>query len=145
MNLAVRELTVPVVRALAWTAREKESEAIRRRRALRRFDNELEKGNYKAALSHMKPGGLLGFGSVKLVVPKRIAAQELQMDNSASFESLADSILRSIKHSIEFALLDEEVLLTGIEDDMGSESYDSPYEDHQMCLQVRLFNNMMFF
>ncbi|XP_009774326.1 uncharacterized protein [Nicotiana sylvestris] len=135
MNLAVRELTVPVVRALAWTAREKESEAIRRRRALRRFDNELEKGNYKAALSHMKPGGLLGFGSVKLVVPKRIPTQELHMDDSASFESLPDSILRSIKHSIEFALLDEEVLLTGIEDDMRSESYDSPYEDHQMCLQ----------
>ncbi|OIT20988.1 PREDICTED: uncharacterized protein LOC109219472 isoform X2 [Nicotiana attenuata] len=140
MNLAVRELSVPVVRAFVWTAREKESEAIRRRRALRRFDNELEKGNYKAAHSLLKqlqhkPRGLLGFGSVKLVVPKRIPTQELHMDNSASFESLADSILRSIKHSIEFARVDEDVLLTGIEDSMGSENYDPPYEDHQMCLQ----------
>ncbi|XP_059302762.1 uncharacterized protein LOC132054778 isoform X5 [Lycium ferocissimum] len=50
-------------------------------------------------------------------------------------ESLVDSVLCSIKYSIEFALSDEEVLLTGMEDDLGSESDDSPYEDHQMCLQ----------
>lgn len=72
------------------------AEAMRRRRALRRFDKELAKGNYKAAHSLLKqlqhkPGGLLGFGSAKLV--------------------------------------------TGMEDATGSESDNSPYEDHQMCLQ----------
>ncbi|XP_059302755.1 uncharacterized protein LOC132054778 isoform X4 [Lycium ferocissimum] len=136
MNLTVGELSVPVIRAFAG---EKECKGMRRGRALRRFDKELAKGNYKAAHSLLKQlqyktGGLLGFGSAKLV-PKRLPAmnrQELCMVD----ESLVDSVLCSIKYSIEFALSDEEVLLTGMEDDLGSESDDSPYEDHQMCLQV---------
>ncbi|MCD9640010.1 hypothetical protein HAX54_025021 [Datura stramonium] len=137
MNLTVRGLSVPVFRA---NASEKDSEAMRRRRALRRFDKELAKGNYKAAHSLLKqlkhkPGGLLGFGSAKLV-PKRIPAMnrhELCMVDSSS---LVDSIMFSIKYSIKFAQSDEEGLLTGTEDANGSESDNSPYEDNQMCLQA---------
>ncbi|CAN4101613.1 unnamed protein product [Withania somnifera] len=112
---------------------------MRRRRALRRLDKELAKGNYKAAHSLLKqlqykPEGLVGFGSAKLV-PKRIPEmnrQELCMVDSSS---LVDSIMCSIKYSIKFALSDEEVLLAGMEDATGNESDNSPYEDHQMCLQ----------
>lgn len=32
-----------------------------------------------------------------------------------------------------------------MEDAMGSDTDNSPYEDHQMCLQVRLVNSMMIF
>lgn len=50
----------------------KENDAIRRRRALKRVDRELYKGNFKSALSlvkHLqgKPGGLRGFGAAKQV------------------------------------------------------------------------------
>ncbi|XP_060178556.1 uncharacterized protein LOC132608819 isoform X5 [Lycium barbarum] len=100
--------TITVIRAFAG---EKECKGMRRGRALRRFDKELAKGNYKAAHSLLKQlqyktGGLLGFGSAKLV-PKRLPAmngQELCMVD----ESLVDSVLCSIKYSIEFALSDEE-------------------------------------
>ncbi|KAK4345205.1 hypothetical protein RND71_035381 [Anisodus tanguticus] len=128
-------MNLTVIRAFAWA---KETKGMRRRRALRRFDKELAKGNYKTAHSLLKqlqhkPGGLLGFGSAKLV-PKRIPPMNRQQLCMVD-ESLVDSILCSIKGSIEFALSDEEVLLPGMEDAMGSESDDSPYEDHQMCLQ----------
>lgn len=72
MNISLKEISV---RGLAiFGAREKKKdESWRRRRALRRIDSDLEKGNFKAALSlakqlQGKPGGLLGFGSVKLVI-----------------------------------------------------------------------------
>lgn len=50
----------------------KENDALRRRRALKRVDRELYKGNFKSALSlvkHLqgKPGGLRGFGAAKQV------------------------------------------------------------------------------
>ncbi|XP_049377695.1 uncharacterized protein LOC125842443 isoform X3 [Solanum stenotomum] len=96
MNLKrVRQVSVPVIQAFAC---EKDSEAMRRRRVLRKFDKELANRNYKAASSLLKqlqhmPRALLGFGSAKLV------------------------------------------LLSGMEDAMGSETDNSPYEDHQMCLQ----------
>ncbi|KAH0646597.1 hypothetical protein KY290_026147 [Solanum tuberosum] len=140
MNLTrVRQVSVPVIQAFAC---EKDSEAMRRRRVLRKFDKELANRNYKAAncllkqLQHM-PRALLGFGSAKLV-PKIIPAintQQLSMVDSSSFESLVDTIMCSIKYNIKFAISDEEVLLSGMEDAMGSETDNSPYEDHQMCLQ----------
>ncbi|KAG5590809.1 hypothetical protein H5410_041323 [Solanum commersonii] len=167
MNLTrVRQISVPVIQAFAC---EKYSEAMRRRRVLRKFDKELANRNYKAANSLLKqlqhmPRALLGFGSVKLVilffqnlplqalcwsnsyadsftvmeVPKIIPAintQQLSMVDSSSFESLVDTIMCSIKYSIKFAISDEEVLLSGMEDAMGSETDNSPCEDHQMCLQ----------
>ncbi|XP_015167765.1 uncharacterized protein [Solanum tuberosum] len=141
MNLTrVRQVSVPVIQAFAC---EKDSEAMRRRRVLRKFDKELANRNYKAANSLLKqlqhmPRALLGFGSAKLV-PKIIPAintQQLSMVDSSSFESLVDTIMCSIKYSIKFAISDEEVLLSGMEDAMGSETNNSPYEDHQMCLQV---------
>lgn len=140
MNLTrVRQVSVPVIQAFAC---EKDSEAMRRRRVLRKFDKELANRNYKAASSLLKqlqhmPRALLGFGSAKLV-PKIIPAintQQLSMVDSSSFESLVDTIMCSIKYSIKFAISDEEVLLSGMEDAMGSETDNSPYEDHQMCLQ----------
>lgn len=75
MSFPLRELSVPAParsRALIW-ARANEVEGMRRRRALRRVDWELEKGNYKAALSLVKqlqgkPGGLRGFAAAQLVV-----------------------------------------------------------------------------
>ncbi|XP_015083240.1 uncharacterized protein LOC107026686 isoform X2 [Solanum pennellii] len=132
----VREVSVPVIPAFAC---EKDSEAMRRRRVLRKFDKELANRNYKAANSLLKqlqhkPRALLCFDSAKLV-PKIINTQELSMVDSSSFESLVDTIMCSIKYSIKFALSDEEVLITGFEDATGSETDNSPYEDHQMCLQ----------
>lgn len=69
MNSSASELSA---QAVAWARVKEEDNGIRRRRALRRVDRELEKGNYKAALSLVKQlqgklGGLRGFGAVKLV------------------------------------------------------------------------------
>ncbi|KAM3289331.1 putative protein isoform X1 [Capsicum chacoense] len=126
MNLSVpvRELSVAVIRA----------ESTRRRRALRRFDKELANRNYKAAHSQLKQllnksGGLIGFASAKLV-PKNIPAMNTQQ------LCMVDSILSSIKYSINFdPLSDDEVLLAGMEDATRSDTNNSAYEDHQMCLE----------
>ncbi|PHU01521.1 hypothetical protein BC332_31308 [Capsicum chinense] len=98
MNLSVpvRELSVAVIRA----------ESTRRRRALRRFDKELANRNYKAAHSQLKqllnkPGGLIGFASAKLV-PKNIPAMNTQQ------LCMVDSILSSIKYSINFDPLSDD-------------------------------------
>nr|GMD03586.1 uncharacterized protein LOC109155320 isoform X1 [Ipomoea batatas] len=118
MRFTLRELSAPAParsRALIW-ARANEAEGIRRRRALRRVDWELEKGNYKAALSLVKqlqgkPGGLRGFAAAQLV-PKRVVELDglnMNLLDTTSLERLVDSIMRSIKCSIEFASLDEEV------------------------------------
>lgn len=71
MNLAVnsqlgRELAVV-------TGSEAADFAIRRRRAFKRVDKELSRGNFKAALNLVKqlqgkPGGLRGFGAAKQVL-----------------------------------------------------------------------------
>ncbi|XP_031130173.1 uncharacterized protein LOC116031943 isoform X2 [Ipomoea triloba] len=87
MSFPLRELSAPAParsRALIW-ARANDAEGIRRRRALRRVDWELEKGNYKAALSLVKqlqgkPGGLRGFAAAQL-------ASILAMENSVDTDS----------------------------------------------------------
>lgn len=74
MHILVREISVPLIHKHISEARArlKQPETIRRRRALRRVDKELEKGNYKSALSLVKqlqgkPGGLRGFGAAQQV------------------------------------------------------------------------------
>lgn len=73
MNISLKEIS-PRGGTLIGIRARKEDEPLRRRKALRRVDKELEKGNFKAALSLVKqlqgkgkPGGLQGFGSAKLV------------------------------------------------------------------------------
>lgn len=66
----LRQVSVPVIPAFAC---EKDSEAMRRRRVLRKFDKELANRNYKAANSLLKqlqhkPRALLCFDSAKLVI-----------------------------------------------------------------------------
>ncbi|THG01319.1 hypothetical protein TEA_002811 [Camellia sinensis var. sinensis] len=92
-------------------AKLKEPDAVRRRRALRRVDRELSKGNHKAALTLVKqlqgkPGGLRGFGSAKQVHRRISSLDELKLSgiDISYLQSLVDSILNSIERSIEFQL-----------------------------------------
>lgn len=148
MHILVREIFVPSIHrqmSEAW-AKLKQPETIRRRRALGRVDRELAKGNYKAALSLVKqlqgkPGGLRGFGAAQQV-PRRVSSlEELKLSGEveiSSLELIVDSVLRSIKYSLEFALLEdeeEEVSLLGFGNLMNGEIHDSPFEDHPMCMQ----------
>ncbi|XP_022843529.1 uncharacterized protein LOC111367051 isoform X3 [Olea europaea var. sylvestris] len=149
MHILVREISVPLIHKQISEARArlKQPETIRRRRALRRVDKELEKGNYKSALSLVKqlqgkPGGLRGFGAAQQV-PRRISSlDELKLGGEveiSSLELIVDSVLRSIKCSLEFALWEddeEEVSLLGFRNLMNGEIKDSPCEDHLMCMQV---------
>ncbi|CAA2969958.1 Hypothetical predicted protein [Olea europaea subsp. europaea] len=148
MHILVREISVPLIHKQISEARArlKQPETIRRRRALRRVDKELEKGNYKSALSLVKqlqgkPGGLRGFGAAQQV-PRRISSlDELKLGGEveiSSLELIVDSVLRSIKCSLEFALWEddeEEVSLLGFRNLMNGEIKDSPCEDHLMCMQ----------
>nr|GMD05815.1 uncharacterized protein LOC109155320 isoform X1 [Ipomoea batatas] len=147
MSFPLRELSAPAParsRGLIW-ARANEAEGIRRRRALRRVDWELEKGNYKAALSLVKqlqgkPGGLRGFAAAQLVPKKVVELDGLNMNllDTTSLERLVDSIMRSIKCSIEFASLDEEASMLAMENSVdtdSSEASSSALEDHQICIQ----------
>lgn len=74
MDILSKEICAPAGTLRVWgRLRNEEDEAIRRRRGLKRVDRELEKGDFKAALSlakqlQGKPGGLRGFGAVKLVI-----------------------------------------------------------------------------
>ncbi|GMP40497.1 hypothetical protein CsSME_00010928 [Camellia sinensis var. sinensis] len=95
-------------------AKLKEPDAVRRRRALRRVDRELSKGNHKAALTLVKqlqgkPGGLRGFGSAKQVHRRISSLDELKLSgiDISYLQSLVDSILNSIERSIEFQLSEE--------------------------------------
>ncbi|KAL2457202.1 hypothetical protein Adt_46464 [Abeliophyllum distichum] len=151
---AVVMVVVGVVVAVAISegrvvAKLKQPETIRRRRALRRVDRELENGNYKAALSLVKqlqgkPGGLRGFGAAQQV-PRRVSSlDELKLRGeveTSSLKLIVDSILHSIKYSLEFALLEEEEEEFSHESQliigklMNGESHDSPFEDHLTCMQ----------
>ncbi|KAM7472743.1 hypothetical protein LguiA_010926 [Lonicera macranthoides] len=119
----------------------KENDAIRRRRALKRVDRELYKGNFKSALSlvkHLqgKPGGLRGFGAAKQV-PQRISSlDELKLSEieTSYIQSLLNSIMDSVNSSIQFTL-SEEVPSLEPESSMHSKIYDSHSEDRLMCLQ----------
>ncbi|KAK3031624.1 hypothetical protein RJ639_035630 [Escallonia herrerae] len=115
--------------------RPKDPDSVRRRRALRRVDRELSKGNFKTALSLVKqlqgqPGGLRGFGAAKQVSRKILYLDELKLHGTevAHLRSLLDSIMDSITRGIQLSLLDEGSVLR-LEDLMHGESYDSPIED----------------
>ncbi|KAL7235005.1 hypothetical protein ACSBR1_018475 [Camellia fascicularis] len=122
-------------------AKVKEPDAVRRRRALRRVDRELSKGNHKAALTLVKqlqgkPGGLRGFGAAKQVHRRISSLDELKLSgiDISYLQSLVDSILNSIERSIEFQL-SEEVSVLELKSMMHSGSYESLCEDHLMCMQ----------
>ncbi|KAL0337267.1 UNVERIFIED_CONTAM: hypothetical protein Scaly_2001800 [Sesamum calycinum] len=130
-----------------WAAGLREGEAvIRRRRALRRVDRELEKGNYRAALSLVKqlqahPAGLLrGFGAAAAKVPGTIPSlDESKLTREIEISSLqlvVDAILDSIKCSLEFQLQEEEIEVTlqDVGETLNAESNDSVHEDHLMCM-----------
>ncbi|KAK4391814.1 hypothetical protein Sango_1959200 [Sesamum angolense] len=130
-----------------WAAGLREGEAvIRRRRALRRVDRELEKGNYRAALSLVKqlqahPAGLLrGFGAAAAKVPGTIPSlDESKLTREIEISSLqlvVDAILDSVKCSLEFQLQEEEIEVTlqDVGETLNAESNDSVHEDHLMCM-----------
>ncbi|KAL3829994.1 hypothetical protein ACJIZ3_018796 [Penstemon smallii] len=138
-----------IVRHQKSEGRESEA-AIRRRRTLRRVDSELEKGNFKAALSLVKQlqgksAGLRGFG---VAAAAKVPRSALYLDEAklsgdmeiSSLNLIIDSIIRSIKCSLEFQLLEEqteEVLVQEFGEVVDGESLNSLYEDHLMCVQVR--------
>ncbi|KAH6829312.1 hypothetical protein C2S53_011536 [Perilla frutescens var. hirtella] len=120
-----------------WAAKVEEGElAVRRRRALRRLDRELEKGNCKAALSLMKqfkahPAGFLrGFGAAT-------ATTKVPRSVSSSLQLVVDAILHSIKRSLEFQMQEEETEI--LPQDSGKmmvvDSCNSICEDRIMCVQ----------
>ncbi|PSS24896.1 hypothetical protein CEY00_Acc09456 [Actinidia chinensis var. chinensis] len=119
-----------------------DQDPARRRRALKKVDRELSKGNYKTALTLVKQlqgksGGLRGFGAAKQV-PWRISSlDQLKLcgiDISSS-QALVDLVLNSINRSIEFELSDE-VSVLELESLMyDGESYESLCKDHLMCIQ----------
>ncbi|KAJ4719548.1 Stress regulated protein [Melia azedarach] len=136
--------------AISWqvgrelVASGKEAEfAIRRRRALKRVDKELSRGNFKTALSLVKQlqrnpaGGLRGFGAVKQV-PKRVTSlNELELDSKEllPLQSLLASVMESIERCNFFDSFDE-AASDRVESLTEDESYGSLNEkDHSMCMQ----------
>ncbi|KAL8503021.1 hypothetical protein ACS0TY_021948 [Phlomoides rotata] len=142
--------TTQIHRFGVWAAAVKEGEvAVRRRSALRRVDKELEKGNYRAALSLVKqlkahPGGLLrGFGAAA-AAPKISSVaflDELKLGGKSEISSVDAAILHSIKCSIEFQLKEEEeetqtrVSQPDFKKTM-EDTYNSIYEHRLMCMQT---------
>ncbi|KAK4432872.1 hypothetical protein Salat_1049400 [Sesamum alatum] len=138
---------IQIQKRRVWAARLTEGEAgVRRRRALRRVDRELEKGNYRAALSLVKqlqahPAGLLrGFGAAAAAkVPGTILSlDESKLSGEIEIPLLhivVDAILHSVKCSLEFQLQEEEikVSLQDFGKTVNAESNDSVYEDRLMC------------
>ncbi|XAR52535.1 hypothetical protein NMG60_11020666 [Bertholletia excelsa] len=123
------------------SAKLKEPDTLRRRRALRRVDRELSKGNYKTALTLVKrlqgkPGGLHGFGAAKQVPCRISSLDEIKLSgiNISSLQLLVDSILNSIERSTEFQLSDK-ISVSQLENLMHGRSYESLFEDHIMCMQ----------
>ncbi|KAI3447156.1 hypothetical protein Pfo_003821 [Paulownia fortunei] len=144
--LSVPAIQIQKRRVWAETAKEGET-SVRRRRALRRVDRELEKGNYKAALSLVKqlkahPAGLLrGFGAAATKVPRSVSSlDESKLKGEIEISSLqlvVDAILHSIKCSLEFQLQEDEteVSLLDFGKAKDAENYDFIFEDHLMCMQ----------
>ncbi|GER36012.1 peptidase [Striga asiatica] len=150
---SVKEPSSPAVvrvqKLRAWARTAEGGQAVvRRRRELKRVDRELEKGNYKAALSLVKqlkahPAGLLrGFGAAAAAKDLRhvSALNELKLAGETELSSLqlvVDAILHSITSSVDFQLQEEEAEVSiqdfGKAKDVGS--YDSIHEDHMMCMQ----------
>ncbi|KAH7847093.1 hypothetical protein Vadar_021784 [Vaccinium darrowii] len=131
----------PATRTLLVSAKIKDTEAVRRRLALRKVDRELSKRNYKAALTLVKqlqgkPGGLRGFGAAKQVPRRMSSLDQLKPSgvDTSSLQSLVDSILDSFKRSIEFQQ-SEEVSLSELESLTREGSHESFSEDHLMCMQ----------
>ncbi|KAL7600805.1 hypothetical protein Lser_V15G22290 [Lactuca serriola] len=88
----------------------------RRRAALRMVDRQLAKGNFKLALSLVKqlqrlppPAGLRGFATAKQVPRRVLSVEELDLSvtEKSALQSLHDSILDSIKISLQSSPLDE--------------------------------------
>ncbi|XP_050223573.1 uncharacterized protein LOC126673462 [Mercurialis annua] len=107
-----------------------EGYVIRRRKALRRVDRELSKGNFKNALSLVKqlkgkPFGLRGFGAAKQVPKNGSALDKFEFDgvNLSPFRALVNSVMDSIENHAQFSLEDDD-----------SREY-SCEEDHFLCLQ----------
>ncbi|XP_052620213.1 uncharacterized protein LOC111916134 isoform X4 [Lactuca sativa] len=90
---------------------------VRRRRAsLRMVDRQLAKGNFKLALSLVKqlqrlppPAGLRGFAAARQVPRRVLSVEELDFSvtEKSALQSLHDSILDSIKISLQSSPLDE--------------------------------------
>ncbi|CAA0842111.1 Unknown protein [Striga hermonthica] len=140
---------VRVQKLRVWARTGEGGEAVvRRRRELKRVDRELEKGNYKAALSLVKqlkanPAGLLrGFGAAAAANDLRRVSSlnELKLAEETEVSPLqlvVDAILHSITSSLEFQLQEEEAEVS-IQDFVKAKdvaSYDSIHEDHMMCMQ----------
>ncbi|XP_031255428.1 uncharacterized protein LOC116113411 isoform X2 [Pistacia vera] len=138
MNLAVSS---QLGRELLVTGREADF-AIRRRRALKRVDKELSRGNFKAALNLVKqlqgkPKGLRGFGATKQVPRRLISMDELELNavELSSIRSLFDSVMDSIESCSRFDSLDE-VPSDRVESLVEDEGYESLCEeDYSMCMQ----------
>ncbi|KAL8498097.1 hypothetical protein ACS0TY_021430 [Phlomoides rotata] len=139
--------TTQIHRFGVWAAAVKEGEvAVRRRSALRRVDKELEKGNYRAALSLVKqlkahPGGLLrGFGAAAPKISSVAFLDELKLGGKSEISSVDAAILHSIKCSLEFQLKEEEeetqtrVSQPDFKKTM-EDTYNSIYEHRVMCMQ----------
>lgn len=109
-----------------------EVSTTRRRNTLKRVDRELQKGNYRAALSLVKSCGLRGFGAAKQIQ----SFDDLNMERSdiSSLQMRLDLILDSIKKSIRFTSSDELSLLE-LESLMHRESGDYLLNDHLKCMQ----------
>ncbi|XP_027160370.1 uncharacterized protein LOC113761540 isoform X1 [Coffea eugenioides] len=143
MNILSKEICAPAGTLRVWgRLRNKEDEAIRRWRGLKRVDRELEKGNFKAALSlakqlQGKPDGLRGFGAVKLV-PKRISVvDELELNDAdkMSLHSSVDSILHLVKCCRQFALEEKVGAFLGQDSLTNGDCCGSLSDDRVMCLQ----------
>ncbi|KAL3630794.1 hypothetical protein CASFOL_023778 [Castilleja foliolosa] len=125
----------------------KEGEAaIRRRRALNRVDRELEKGNYKAAVSLKAAEGSPRRPPpwLRRRFPEVGRNSELKLTGEieiSSVQLVVDAIIRSIKFSLEFQMKEEEedeeteVSAQDFGNEMDVGSYDSIHEDHLMCIQ----------
>ncbi|CAN1167971.1 hypothetical protein LINPERHAP2_LOCUS27559 [Linum perenne] len=106
--------------------------AERRRRALKRVDRELSRGNFETALSQVKqlqkqPFLLRGFGAAKQVARKSSALEGHEFDglDTLSVGHLVDSVLDSIHTNPSHLPLVDEVETRSCE------------EDHLLSLQVR--------
>ncbi|GKB69701.1 hypothetical protein Tco_0931113, partial [Tanacetum coccineum] len=80
--------------------------------ALRSVDRQLAKGNFKLAVKHLRlcQPPLRGFSAAKQV-PRRVSSVEelnLSVTETLALQSLLDSILHSIKTSLQSSPLDEE-------------------------------------
>ncbi|XP_024963497.1 uncharacterized protein LOC112503735 [Cynara cardunculus var. scolymus] len=98
----------------------------RRRAALRLVDRQLEKSNFKLALSLVKqlqrqppPAGLRGFAGARQVPRRVLSVQELHLSvtETSALQSLFDSILDLIMSSLESSPLEEGRSVTSEGDD----------------------------